>query len=78
MSVAAGREHGLVATSRGRLLTWGHGGALMGRDGPRELPAPVDVFGPNGGLTARLVAAGEVMQCCLPPFACRPTEGGLA
>uniref|UniRef100_A0A061RGM4 N-acetylgalactosamine 4-sulfate 6-O-sulfotransferase n=2 Tax=Tetraselmis sp. GSL018 TaxID=582737 RepID=A0A061RGM4_9CHLO len=59
VSVAAGRQHGLVATASGRVFTWGQGGAVLGRQGNPRLPGALPGFPDADGLPAKLVAAGE-------------------
>lgn len=77
MRVAAGRQHGLAVTASGKVYSWGHGGALLGRAGDRFAVEAVN--SDFDGLPATLVAAGEVrssphadLPCC--PSPCIPRD----
>ncbi|KAF6255127.1 regulator of chromosome condensation 1/beta-lactamase-inhibitor protein II [Scenedesmus sp. NREL 46B-D3] len=56
-AVAAGREHGLVATSEGQVFSFGGSSAVLGRDGQPGVPGLV--AGALAGMHVRHVAAGE-------------------
>jgi alpha-tubulin suppressor-like RCC1 family protein len=58
VSVAAGREHAVVATSDGRVWTFGGGNSVLGRTGSNAKPGLVG--GALEGQFIRHVAAGEV------------------
>jgi hypothetical protein len=57
-AVAAGREHALVATSEGQVLSFGGSRAVLGRNGDNSLPG--FVAGVLAGKHVKHVAAGEV------------------
>jgi alpha-tubulin suppressor-like RCC1 family protein len=57
-AVAAGREHALVATSKGQVFSFGGSRALLGRVGEAHMPGLVE--GELAGKTIKHVAAGEV------------------
>lgn len=58
VAVAAGREHALVATTEGKVYSFGGGSAVLGREGPHDEPGLVT--GALDGQFVDRVAAGEV------------------
>ncbi len=58
VAVAAGREHGVVATDAGHMYTWGGRKSLLGREG--DVSKPGRIAGELQGDMIIHVAAGEV------------------